>query len=317
MRVGDVFRIRALADPAPRLGNHPPRRGLAHAGELVDEKLPKGPAGSAAQHMNEPAELDAVGMRLDLLRQRRKHVDVALEADLFTRRIAIDQRHMRIGDGGLLQIDLDRVRPFLIVALHLHFNSGSVGAVPRRASLSVDIGLVPDRIDRNMKFGGELVSLDAAEDMERLGEGELRIHARSRNSHALLAARLAQFVEFRPVEELAEYARDLGLEDPRPVVLDHDPALAVALAHLHSDFRQDRRLLAGIERIVDGLLDRHDQGLGGRIEAEQMPVLEKELRDGNVALPSSHIECSGSFQWRVRHGAILTVNAMVQITREP
>jgi len=81
---------------------------------------------------------------------------------------------MRIGDGGLLQIDLERARPFLIVALHLHFNPGSVGAVPRKASLPVNIGLVPDRIDRNMKFGGELVSLDAAEDMERLGEGELR-----------------------------------------------------------------------------------------------------------------------------------------------
>ena len=203
-------------------------------------------------------------------------------------------RQVRIGDGRLLQIDLDRVRPLLIVALHLHLDPRAVRTVPLQLLLLVDVRLVPGGIDRDVHFRGKLLALDAADDVQRLADGELPVHAGSRDPHALLAARLAELVEFRAVEELAEDARDLALDNSRAVVLHDRPAhLPERSLTSHPDVGENARFLAGIERVVDRLLDRGDQRLGRGIETEQMTVLEKELRDGNFALPARHFEGGG------------------------
>src|SRR3990167_9413235 len=137
--------------------------------------------------------------------------------------------------------------------------------------------------------------------MQRLANGELPIHARSRDPHPLLAARLAQLVEFRAIEELAEDAGDLVLDNARTVVLHHDTRLPVALAHLHADLGKYPCFLASIERVVHRLFDGGHQRLGRRVEPEQVTVLEKELRNGDFTLPSSHIGGGGGCRLPVRH----------------
>jgi hypothetical protein len=53
---------------------------------------------------------------------------------------------------------------------------------------------------------------------------------------------------------------------------------------VHPDLREDARLLAGIERVVDRLLHAREQRLAGRVEPEEVAVLGKELADRDVAL---------------------------------
>ena len=58
--------------------------------------------------------------------------------------------------------------------------------------------------------------------------------------------------------------------------------------HVNPEFGNDAGFLAGIQRIVDGFLDRREQRLARIIESEQVTVLGEELADGNVALLRSH-----------------------------
>ena len=54
------------------------------------------------------------------------------------------------------------------------------------------------------------------------------------------------------------------------------------------DFGQDAGLFAGVERVVDRLLDGGQQGLARVVEAQQVAVLGEELADRDVALAGGH-----------------------------
>ena len=94
-------------------------------------------------------------------------------------------------------------------------------------------------------------------------------------------------MKLRAVEELAEDERDLLADDPWAVVLHAHAVAAAGVANLldvHPDLRQDARLLAGIERVVDRFLHARQQGLAGRIKAKQVAVFGEELADGDIPL---------------------------------
>jgi hypothetical protein len=55
------------------------------------------------------------------------------------------------------------------------------------------------------------------------------------------------------------------------------------------DPRQDAGLLAGVQRVVHGLLDGGQQGLAGIVESQQVAVLGEELADGDVPLLAGHL----------------------------
>ena len=112
---------------------------------------------------------------------RAKRISVAL-------RVLVGDGQMRIGDGRLLQIDFDRVRPLLIVAFHLHLDPRAVRTVPFQLFLPVDVRLVLGGIDRDIHFRSKLLALDAADDVQRLADGELPVHSCGRDPHSLLAA---------------------------------------------------------------------------------------------------------------------------------
>ena len=171
------------------------------------------------------------------------------------------------------------MRSFLIVAFHFDLDPRALRAVPFQPAFPVDVRLVPGGVDRDIELRSKRLALDAAHDVQRFADGELCIHARGGYSHSLLATRLAELVEFRPIQELAEDAGDLTFDDAGPVILHGDERLSSALPHFDSDLGQYSSFLARIERVVDGLLDGRDQRLGRRIETEQMTILEEELRD--------------------------------------
>ena len=77
-------------------------------------------------------------------------------------------------------------------------------------------------------------------------------------------------MELRAVEQLAEDQRDLFFEDARPVVLHADlEAVRAGALDVDPDFGQDAGLFAGVQGVVDGLLDGGQQGLAGVVEAQQ------------------------------------------------
>jgi len=92
-------------------------------------------------------------------------------------------------------------------------------------------------------------------------------------------------MEFRPIEELAEDPGDLRFDDTGTRVLDNHPVAVLGeFPYLDEDIGEETRLLAGVERVVDGLLDGREQRLGQAVESEQVTVLCKELADGYLAL---------------------------------
>ena len=100
-------------------------------------------------------------------------------------------------------------------------------------------------------------------------------------------------MEFRTIQQLAENARDLALDNSRAVILHDDPRFAGTVADLDTDLGEDAGFLAGIERIVDRFLHGGDQGLGRGIETEQMTILEEEFGDGDFALAARHFRSGG------------------------
>src|SRR5262245_50615865 len=145
---------------------------------------------------------------------------------------------------------------------------------------------------------GVLALADPARDPDRLAGRDLPVHGCRGDPDALLAAGLLEAMELRTVQELPEDLRHLGLDDARPIVLDHHEEATFALgqlgvplhrleaevAYLDVQLRQDAGLLAGVEGVVHRFLDRSEQGRGGVVEAGQVPVLREELRDGDLAL---------------------------------
>src|SRR6516165_7406976 len=111
--------------------------------------------------------------------------------------------------------------------------------VPFQLLLPVNVRLVFRGVDGHKHFRCKLIAFYATDDMQRFSDCELSIHASSRNPHALLAAALAELVEFRAIEEFSENARDLGFDNSRAVVFHNDTRPSVVIAHLHPDIGED------------------------------------------------------------------------------
>ena len=152
-----------------------------------------------------------------------------------------------------------------------------------------DLGHVPLRVDLDFVVMGRLALGDLRDDFDRLAGGHQAVHAGRADADALLAAAHPHAMELRAVEQLAEDQRDLLLDDARPVVLHADfEAVGAGALDVDPDFGQDAGLFAGVQGVVDRLLDGGQEGLAGVVEPEQVPVFGEKLADGDVALAGGH-----------------------------
>ncbi len=224
-------------------------------------------------------------MRLDRRRRRRKLV--AQPRVVHRVRLGCHKANIRVRvrECHLVEVLIDRAFALLVDRLEFHLDARPVRAFPLdravveydgRVLLGVDLEFVAVR--RRARAG-------ARRDLDRSAGGELRVHPRRGDADALLSARLAQLVELRPVEQLAEDLRNLRLDDAGAGVFDHEPvAVLFDLVDLDHDVGQDPRFFARVERVVDRFLDRGQHGARRAVEAEQVPVLGEEFADGNFAL---------------------------------
>src|SRR5437899_1065222 len=301
--------LRGLAVDVPRTRARREARGLAdvlgqtrrHTTEIAGQESREPVALRVLEHLEQHPELDAVGMRLDLARRLRNPVVRPGKLLGFSLGREVRELDVRVRDDRLLDVLVDRSAALLVAALDFHRHLGAARRLP------VDLLLLQNQ--RLVLLGVYLASAVLGgrsparprDDLNRLAGRELTVHPGRRDADALLAAAHAQPVEFRSVQELREDRRDL-LSDDTGAVVGHGDAKAARLARgrrratvadrldLDDDVREDSGLFAGLERVVDGLLDAGQQGFSRIVEAEELAILCEELRDGDLPLARSHLD---------------------------
>ena len=87
-------------------------------------------------------------------------------------------------------------------------------------------------------------------------------------------------MKFRSIQQLAEDQRNLFLDDAGAVVLHANlVAVRAGLLDVHPQLRQNARLFACIQRIVDRLFHRGQKRLARIVETQQMAILGEEFAD--------------------------------------
>jgi hypothetical protein len=270
--------------------------------ELAGEESSQGVAPGVVEHPQEHAELDPVGMRLDLARRGRQLVDRPPVLPGLPIRRVVDEGHVGVGDRGLLEILVHRGAALLVASLDLQGHLGPSLALPVDLPALEDSRLVLLGIDLDLEVVGGGAGGGPRGDLHRSAGRQLGVHAGRRDPDALLAAAHAQPVELGPVEQLGEDRRNLLPDDARTVVDDREAeprrlarrgqGLPVARhdLDLHDDVGQDARFLGRVERVVDRFLDAGEESLSGTVEAEEVPVLGEELGDGDLALTRAHLD---------------------------
>ena len=194
-----------------------------HPAEVAGQEPRERVAPGVVQHAQEHAELDAVGMRLDLLRLGRQLVDRPRILPRLALRRVVDELHVRVGDGGLLEVLVHRGAALLVAPLDLERHLRAALVLPVDLLVLEDPRLVLLGVDLDFEVVGGAARAGARDDLHRLAGGEQAVHAGRGDADALLAAAHAQAVELRAVEQLAEDQRDLLADDAGAVVDDRDP----------------------------------------------------------------------------------------------
>ena len=295
-----MLRGRAFGRELGRLADLLGERGRDPA-EVAGEKAGEPVAPRVVEHPQQHAELDAVGMRLDLARLGRQLLDrPRVLAGLAVRR-AVDELHVRVGDGRLLEELVHRGAALLVAPLDLEGHLGAALVRPSRSSCSRRSGARSSWCRSAPRSSGRRPRAGARGDLHRLAGGDLGVHAGGGDADALLAPAHAQAMELRAVEELGEDGRDLLADDAGAVVDDGDAEAgglagrrrrrAVARRDFQRDdhLGQDAGFLGGVERVVDGFLDAGEEGLARIVEAEEVAVLGEELGDGDLPLAGAHL----------------------------
>src|SRR3989475_8119592 len=253
------------------------------------------------EHLEQHPELDAVGMRLDLARRRRKLV---VRPAVFLRLAfggGVRQLDVRIGDDRLLDVLVDRRPAFLVPPLDFHRHLGPPWEFPGDLLLLEYQRLVLLGVDLDFEVVGRRPRAGTRDDLDRLTGRELPVHAGRRDADALLSSAHAEPMELGAVQELREDPRNLLANDAGAVVGDGDPE-AARLARrrwgpavgdglqLHDHLREDSGFLAGVEGVVDGLFDAGEERLSGVVEAQEMTVLGEELGHRDLSLARTHLD---------------------------
>ena len=224
-------------------------------------------------------------MGLDLVGRRRHLLGRPFEYH----RVAV-RRHegyprMRVYDGHAFQVFEYGLLPPHVLALDVHLEPRAVLLLPDDEILSDRLRPVLLRVHHEFALVGDVVIRYPRLDLGGLARGYLSVHHDSGDAYPLLPSPLRPSVESRAIEQPPEYVGDLLLDDARAVVLDGHLVLVVfLLIHLDEDVGEDTRVLAGVEAVVDRLLDGRDKRPCEGVEAEYVLVLLEELGDGYLLL---------------------------------
>ncbi len=264
-----------------------------------------------------------MGMRLDFLSLARKLVGHAGKCEPLAPRRNEGERQVGVRDDRLLQVFLYPRAAASITRNELNLHARAVFRCPWDGLFVHDVGLVAFRIDSQVNLKRGTSPPRTARDDDRFSGCQLPVETGRTDPDALLSPRLLQSVKLRAVEKLSEDFRDLWLHDAGSVVfhnhaetrwprrrsvgpvaalrflrsrclspsrrpLDRGDGGALHFIDFNENLRQNPRFLAGVERVVDGLLHRRQKRLCGIVESEEVPVFCEEFADRNLPLLRRH-----------------------------
>ena len=258
------------------------RRLFPDPAEIFNEKINQFLV-ACRRHPLELANLYPMGVRLYCHRAGNHFLAHPLERERFI--IQFDPEPGMGVDYRRVPEIFEQLLPCGHGAPELDLHPRAVSAVPFKGLLGNDIGLVRLDPDLDLKPLGRFFGTGAGYDHGRKAAGQLGVQHRRRDPDALLAARLADLVEPRPVEKFAKHIRDLSRDDTRPVVLDNDTEnIGTGLFYADENIREHLRLFAGVQSVVHGLLDGGDNPPRGGVKTKEMLVLLKKFCDADAAL---------------------------------
>ena len=176
--------LRVLADALGDRGRH--------AREAVDERRLDRHLLGVLQHLEQHPELDAVRVRLDLLRLARQLVRRARVVMQLALGRPVGELEVRVGDHRLLEVRVDAGAAAAVGADELELDPRAVVVVPLDLLFVEDVGLVFAGVDAKLDLSRGAPLARLREDDDRLAGGELRVQARGADADALLPARLLQ-----------------------------------------------------------------------------------------------------------------------------
>ncbi len=119
--------------------------------EVAREEPRERVAPGVVEHSQEHAELDAVGMRLDLAGLGRQLLDRPRVLPGLALRRVVDERHVRVGDGDLLEELVHRGAALLVAPLDLERHLRAARVVPVDLLALEDPGLVLLGVDLHLE----------------------------------------------------------------------------------------------------------------------------------------------------------------------
>ena len=128
--------------------------GRGDAAEIAREKPREPVAPGVVEHPQENAELDAVGMRLDLAGLGRQLVDRPRILPGLPLRRVVDELHVRVGDGDLLEELVHRGAALLVAPLDLERHLRAALVLPVDLLALEDPGLVLLGVDLDFEVVG-------------------------------------------------------------------------------------------------------------------------------------------------------------------
>ncbi len=224
-------------------------------------------------------------MRWDLLRYGGDFVRCPLVGDPRPVRLYEDEPGVRVHDRGAAKVFERRLPTPLVLGLEDELDARAALAVPEEQVVRDDLREVLLGVDKELEDVGGLLLLDLGDHAGGTGAREPGVEDGRRDPDPLLATGLAVRVKSRPVEEPSEDVRDLTPKDPGAVVRDRDrQSVGAGFRDLDQDLGEDPGLLAGVERIVDPLLDGREECSQRVVEAEDLAIPLEELGDRDLAL---------------------------------
>ena len=276
----------------------------ADPAEVLGQKTLEPTTVGVFEHLYQDAQLDTVGVGLNRPGRGWKFLRRTRILGKRSVRRGVFERDVRIGDGGLRQILVNRLFPLHVTRFEVYLHACAVTELGFGLLFVDDLGTVAGGINLYLVVVPPGARTSARGDADGFARGQQTVHPRRRYPDALLTARHPQVMKLRTVKQLAEDGGNLRLQNPRTVIGDRDAKTVVRqLSDDDLDVGKDAGFLARVKSVIDTLLDGRQKRLARVIEAEKVTVLGEELRNRDVTLTTGHglgvlidnLECGSSF----------------------
>ena len=262
-------------DTSSRESVFEPRR--RNAAKRLRQKLKERRRLRFARHFEEFPQLDAVRVRFDFDRFRRKFADRRGVVRFVPVWVDEVEGRVRVRERRLFEVFVDAAATAMVFRLQLDRYPGSardvdpiefavaqnlpafvVGGNRFAGAVAVeDFRFVRFRVDADDEIRRRFARREFRDDFERFSGRQQAVHPGRADPDPLLTAAHSEAVEFRAVKKFPVNQRNLLRQDTGAVVLHRNAVRVFANPFdARPNFRERSGLFASVERVVDRFFDR-------------------------------------------------------------